>query len=279
LFAVDVDEQVLSCVLHTSCPLLCPRFPDSWRNNIYDEELDAEPKIADRSRRRHSFDSGLPSARRPSAMWQARDTTPTASIMSTQTSGPSLISPSPTPTNENAMSQGANYFFGFLITFIILLLIFVACGVGTRRRAPWFARGRRPNQAWDPVRDDPSLQPEPMFWEAWVVGGSPEWATMMPLSASIIEGTESLTRQRLGYTSPPPPPSRRRLRPWLRRRSRNVQDQQQPTEDGISRKLQITTIVRMPSAPHPDQCEDRMDEYHIGVEYVPWKETSNSITQ
>jgi hypothetical protein len=112
-------------------------------------------------------------------MWEARETTPTASTMATQASATVLASPSSTPANENAMSQGANYFFGFLITFIILLLIFVACGVGTRRRTPWFTRGRRPNQTWDPVRDDPSLQPEPMLWEAWVVGGSPQWTTMM----------------------------------------------------------------------------------------------------
>lgn len=33
------------------------------------------------------------------------------------------------------MQEGANYFFGFLITFVALLLIFLGCGVGSRQRA------------------------------------------------------------------------------------------------------------------------------------------------
>jgi len=41
-----------------------------------------------------------------------------------------------TTTNDNdVMAQrGSNYFFGFLITFIILFLIFVGCGIASRRR-------------------------------------------------------------------------------------------------------------------------------------------------
>jgi len=31
-------------------------------------------------------------------------------------------------------NRGANYFFGFLITFVVLLLVFVGCGIGSRRR-------------------------------------------------------------------------------------------------------------------------------------------------
>ncbi|PPQ84135.1 hypothetical protein CVT25_003346 [Psilocybe cyanescens] len=47
---------------------------------------------------------------------------------------------SPNPTNPDGMDdgglqqRGANYFFGFLITFVVLLLVFVACGIGSRRR-------------------------------------------------------------------------------------------------------------------------------------------------
>ena len=68
----------------------------------------------------------------------------------------------------------ANYFFGFIITFVILLLIFVGCGVGRRRVA-------RIGSAWD-VRLDSEhdtlygvgrrrgrrkLVP-PVFWETWL---------------------------------------------------------------------------------------------------------------
>lgn len=37
--------------------------------------------------------------------------------------------------DDGSLAQrGANYFFGFLITFVVLLLVFVGCGIGTRRR-------------------------------------------------------------------------------------------------------------------------------------------------
>lgn len=44
------------------------------------------------------------------------------------------------------MQRGASYFFGFLITFVVLLLIFVGCGVVSRRR---FAARRRARFEWD----------------------------------------------------------------------------------------------------------------------------------
>ncbi len=44
-------------------------------------------------------------------------------------------SPSSTQSSEDTGgAKGANYFFGFLITFIALLFIFIGCGVTTRRR-------------------------------------------------------------------------------------------------------------------------------------------------
>lgn len=52
----------------------------------------------------------------------------------------STIFTNPTATSgsdggNNVMAQrGANYFFGFLITFVVLFLIFVGCGIGSRRR-------------------------------------------------------------------------------------------------------------------------------------------------
>jgi hypothetical protein len=45
------------------------------------------------------------------------------------------------PGGPANMTRGANYFFGFLVTFIVVLLLFVACGIGSRRRAA--ARRRR----------------------------------------------------------------------------------------------------------------------------------------
>lgn len=44
------------------------------------------------------------------------------------------------------MQRGASYFFGFLITFVVLLLVFVGCGVLSRRR---FIARRRRRFDWD----------------------------------------------------------------------------------------------------------------------------------
>ena len=62
-------------------------------------------------------------------------------------------------------TRGANYFFGFLITFVVLLLIFVGCGIGSRRR---FLARRRDGMfdgldPWgQPRREE---QKEPVFYE------------------------------------------------------------------------------------------------------------------
>jgi len=51
------------------------------------------------------------------------------------------------PNNSGASTQhGASYFFGFLITFVVLLLIFVGCGVVSRRR---FSARQRARFEWN----------------------------------------------------------------------------------------------------------------------------------
>jgi hypothetical protein len=78
----------------------------------------------------------------------------------------STIFPAPTaPTSDsNVMAQrGANYFFGFLVTFVVLFLIFVGCGIGSRRR---FLNERRNGltDAWGMPRSD-AEQKRPEFYE------------------------------------------------------------------------------------------------------------------
>jgi hypothetical protein len=66
--------------------------------------------------------------------------------MSSSTSQPAVPSDPPPDAGSDGdsggMQRGASYFFGFLITFVILLLLFVGCGVVSRRR---FAARRRAN--------------------------------------------------------------------------------------------------------------------------------------
>lgn len=65
---------------------------------------------------------------------------------------------------------GANYFYGFLITFICIMGFVLSCGVGPRR-----ARRRRMlmELAWDQAN---TIQPpKPKLWEPPLVNGGSEW--------------------------------------------------------------------------------------------------------
>jgi hypothetical protein len=70
-------------------------------------------------------------------------------------------------------SRGANYFFGFLITFVVLLFIFIGCGIGSHRRIvarrnAMLAGAREP---WGPLSKDGShFQTQPELYERLVSG-------------------------------------------------------------------------------------------------------------
>ncbi|GLB42158.1 hypothetical protein LshimejAT787_1101730 [Lyophyllum shimeji] len=94
------------------------------------------------------------------------------------------------------MTRGANYFFGFLVTFVVLFVLFVGCALTSRRRLatrrqalltdrgdPWvFAyRGRGDGKEMGLVR--------PVWMERRVesdTGGAKGWAGIMPLATSVV---------------------------------------------------------------------------------------------
>ncbi|KAL4072525.1 hypothetical protein V8B97DRAFT_2006942 [Scleroderma yunnanense] len=57
---------------------------------------------------------------------------PSVPSMTFETAPPATSTPS---SGGSSSQNGSNYFFGFIATFIVLLLIFVSCGVGSRRRS------------------------------------------------------------------------------------------------------------------------------------------------
>ena len=57
---------------------------------------------------------------------------PTPTSMTFETAPPATSTPS---SSGSGSQNGSNYFFGFIATFIVLLLIFVSCGIGSRRRS------------------------------------------------------------------------------------------------------------------------------------------------
>ena len=92
----------------------------------------------------------------------------------------SAFSPSPTEASGSTEDtpRGANYFFGFLITFVGLLIIFIICGIGSRRR---FAR-RRGLNALEPLGRFRKLEGEetrPQFYEPPLVVGEDRWSSLM----------------------------------------------------------------------------------------------------
>lgn len=189
------------------------------------------------------------------------------------------------------MARGANYFFGFLITFVALLLIFVGCGVGTRRRAR--NRGAAFMLDWSV----PNVAPlEPRFYEGYLEKphGEHVWADVMPVSATILrpQADEPASSSTSG---PPPPPPRSPWRTWLdrvRRRPphRSASSEARHSEDAdrkasqrrpatpppADETMQITMMIAMPAPPrHPNDTtpddERPLDEYQLGVLQAPWR--------
>jgi hypothetical protein len=86
------------------------------------------------------------------------------------------------------MTTGANYFFGFLITFVMLLLIFIACGVCSRRRFLYARRAGQDNLRALGTTSWSSSEPlvQPTFWEAWLQPATPKW-TNISVSGHVFQ--------------------------------------------------------------------------------------------
>ncbi|KAG6332441.1 hypothetical protein ID866_6647 [Astraeus odoratus] len=128
--------------------------------------------------------------------------------------------PGNTSTNTSTGSgsdSGTNYFFGFIVTFIVLLLLFVSCGFRSRRRsgsfAPSWARGLQADDTDNVFYGGPGgwLKPpaQPVFWEAWLhpLRQEARWGDLQPVSAALVRPLlpgGSSSRSQTPATSPPP---------------------------------------------------------------------------
>jgi len=89
------------------------------------------------------------------------------------------------------MQRGASYFFGFLITFVVLLLVFVGCGVLSRRR---FIARRRSRFDWDMEPWTETTQGgnigyvPPLLLERSFIKARSEsyWRDLVPLAALVV---------------------------------------------------------------------------------------------
>ncbi|KAL1691961.1 hypothetical protein GGG16DRAFT_90769 [Schizophyllum commune] len=191
-------------------------------------------------------------------------------------------------SDDGGMARGANYFFGFLITFVALLLIFVGCGVGTRHRRMRGGTGFMFD--WNTPAEVP--KEEPRLYEGYLekAQGDLAWVDVMPVSATILRPKADEPVSSSSSESRPPP--RRTWLDRLRRRATPPPDvpAARPSED-IERKarrprtpsppppdetLQITMMIAMPTPPRPpnDTTPDEqrgLDEYQLGVLQKPWR--------
>ena len=111
-------------------------------------------------------------------------------------SSPASTTPSLSPTDAGGeptggAPHGANYFFGFLITFVGLLIIFIICGIGSRRR---LARTRRLNDTLEPLGHWRKLEGEetrPQFYEPPLVIGKDRWNSLMVRIQVLTGGHEA----------------------------------------------------------------------------------------
>ncbi|KAF9269602.1 hypothetical protein L218DRAFT_1072421 [Marasmius fiardii PR-910] len=240
----------------------------------------------------------------------ATTTTPDTLSVSTVTStSTSTSGQNPFP---GASSRGANYFFGFLITFIALLLLFIGCGIGTRRR---LQRNNRliDFSPWDDSSGGATNLIEPRLLEPRLTnlkGGEwNSWASIQPISSSLIPPSSSPREKDphphdgindqnhdLQPSSPSPGPIRMpssnpiayhglSLPVWLpAQRERASKGEVVPDENadnGDASKgqdvLQVAVLIAMPSQHKHDQKVSEadpphMDEYQFGVARILWDE-------
>ncbi|PPQ96844.1 hypothetical protein CVT26_006013 [Gymnopilus dilepis] len=211
---------------------------------------------------------------------------PSASLQTTSASG------NGSGSGNSLQQKGANYFFGFLIAFVVLLLVFVACGITSRRR---FLSRRGPTfigaiDPWGTSAGRP--QTEPVFYERFI--GDPaqagdRWRYTTPLSASLVRGPEEPPIEgaimetvplhpdieapaALEHTTPPERAANRRslfssfIPSWLSRRS-EARRHSTPSLDEKAElieppeSLEVAVVIAMPTRPdlvsssssaHPD---------------------------
>ncbi len=214
----------------------------------------------------------------------------TASIMSATASA----SESPTPTDSGSMSKGANYFFGFLITFVAILFVFIGCGIATRRR---YQRRRGIIFNLDDLQAMPGLfgsrqqliGEKPIMWEPWVVKRNDYSWSMMQVSNSpnifqkIINNSQPLSASRsnkpclksIPRSAPIRLPSRNptaihglSLPTWAPADS-EVEKEAPLPDESVPSTLQISLLISMPNQPSPDKPS--FTEYQIGVARLPWE--------
>ena len=112
--------------------------------------------------------------------------------MSSPASTTEFSLPTESGGESSGTPRGSNYFFGFLITFVGLLVVFIICGIGSRRR---FARRRGLNDTLEPLGRFRKLEggeTRPQFYDPQLVVGEDRWSSMM-VRTKVLTGDMKFT--------------------------------------------------------------------------------------
>ncbi|KAH8113985.1 hypothetical protein DFH11DRAFT_287759 [Phellopilus nigrolimitatus] len=77
------------------------------------------------------------------------------------------------------ISRSSSLLFGFLITFLVLFVAFMACGYTSRRSVELRRRLRTPGAAPHGGARPLEKRSKPHLWDVWIGGGQATWRTMM----------------------------------------------------------------------------------------------------
>ncbi|KAF8814662.1 hypothetical protein BYT27DRAFT_7249710 [Phlegmacium glaucopus] len=199
----------------------------------------------------------------------------------------STASPSPTASSGEGdldTQRGANYFFGFLIAFVGIIMILFVCGIGSRWRVASRREGVTNFRPFRSISNDKSEGP-PQFYECPFVIGEDKWSNLMPLSASICKNEENgsdLFAHDLEEL-PPAPRSTRCLTchvfpsfflpNWSCIHHKNPQTRHDPDPPET---IQIAIMIVMPYKPQnhdqPPKKLDHLPESQIGDISLPWRQ-------
>ncbi|KAL5522768.1 hypothetical protein ACEPAG_8786 [Sanghuangporus baumii] len=163
----------------------------------------------------------------------SRQVSSTAAVSSSSSSGFSslsslsasytFVSEDASPTAVNAVtgmrsvSRSSSLLFGFLITFLALFIVFMACGYSSRRAAQIRAT-RYVAHVRNMEHNAPVKMKKPRLWDMWVDEGVKDdrWRDMMPLSVSFVHPDDE--KKRPVSSSPGVPetlPQREYLSPFI----------------------------------------------------------------
>ncbi|KAJ7691605.1 hypothetical protein B0H17DRAFT_1201022 [Mycena rosella] len=169
------------------------------------------------------------------------------------------------PPSQGTLPSSTNYFYGFLIAFLIFLISFGGLHFIARRR-----RARLMREFALHGGDDGGVsvwQTEPVMWQPSYVGTKvPLWGNIMPLSSTLIQ--HDVIEEKAAPASPPrnplaaffgiPPMKPRRM-------DSNIVK--------VTEGMNIAIMINMPQAPGapPAPEEDEIPPVcEIGMLQVPW---------